>query len=284
MFSSGCEKRSRSDERDVLRQAPVEDERLGLAVLGGKAHPAADRAAGAVGLQRLAVDEELALVRRVEPVDEAQQLGAPGADEPAEPDDLAGVDLEAHVADHRQAPGAAHLEQQAVRPDRPLGVQLLDLAADHVLDELVGRGRGRQAGRHRAAVGEHRHAIADAADLVEAMGDVDDADALGGEPADDLEQRLDLGVVEDRGRLVHDQQADVARQRSRDRDDLLRRRAQRADLRARGDRLVAEALEQRGRVAVHLVEVEQQPAARRGSCARKMLSATLRSGTRSSSW
>ena len=85
-----------------------------------------------------------------------------------------------------------------------------------------------QAGRHRAPVGEHRHAVADPLDLVEAVRDVDDAHALGREPPDDPEQRLDLAVVEDRGRLVHDQQPDVARQRAGDRDDLLRRGPQRA--------------------------------------------------------
>ena len=134
------------------------------------------------------------------------------------------------------------------RADGPLGIELVDLVADHQLDELLGRRGRRDAGGGGAAVGEHGHAVADAADLVEAVGDVDHADAVGGEPAHDVEQRLDLALVEDRRRLVHDQQAHVDRERPRDRDDLLGRRPQRPDLRARGDGLVAEPREQRGRV------------------------------------
>src|SRR4029453_13445994 len=52
-----------------------------------------------------------------------------------------------------------------------------------------------------------------------------------------------------------------ARERACDRHDLLRGRAQLADLRAHGDRVVPEAREQRGRLAVHRVEVEKGPAA-----------------------
>ena len=134
--------------------------------------------------------------------------------------------------------------------------------ADHQLDELVGgRGRG-HAGGGGATVGEHRHAVADPADLVEAVGDVDHPDPVGGEPPDDLEQGLDLALVEDRRRLVHDQQADVVGERPGDRDDLLGGRPQRADLGRGDDRLVAEPLEQRRRLAAHPVEVEQRPAPR----------------------
>ena len=51
-------------------------------------------------------------------------------------------------------------------------------------------------------------------------------------------------------------------QGTRDRDDLLRRRPQLPDLRAHGDRVVAEPSEQRRRLAVHRVEVEQRPTPR----------------------
>ena len=70
-------------------------------------------------------------------------------------------------------------------------------------------------------------------------------DAVGREAADDAEQGLDLAVVEDRGRLVHDQQLDVARERAGDRDDLLRGGAQRAHEHVGRDVAVVEALEQR---------------------------------------
>ena len=92
------------------------------------------------------------------------------------------------------------------------------------------------------------------------MGDVDDADALVGEPANDAEEGLDLALVEDRGGLVHDQQTHVVREGARDRDDLLRRRAQSLNPCPWRDRAVAESLEQRLGVAAHALEVEQRPA------------------------
>ena len=100
---------------------------------------------------------------------------------------------------------ASNLEQHVAVALRALGVELVDLAPDHVLDEGVLGRVGRQSDRHRAPVGEHRHAVADALDLVEAVRDVDHAHTLGREPPDDPEQRLDLVVIEDRRRLVHDQ-------------------------------------------------------------------------------
>ncbi len=143
----------------------------------------------------------------------------------------------------------------------PVGVELGDLAADHLLDEHVARGVGGQAGRDRAPVGEDRDAVAALRDLVEAMGDVDDADALGGEPADDAEQRLHLAVVEDRRRLVHDQQPHLLRQRAGDRDDLLGGGAEREHARVDRDRRVVEALHQRARLALHRGAIEQRAAA-----------------------
>ncbi len=229
---------------------------------GASPSPRADRMAGATRPQRLAFDQDLARLRLVEPVDEAEELRAAGSDEPAETDDLAGVDLQAHSANCGQPPGIPNLQQHAVGADGPIRVELIDLASDHELDELVGRCRRGQAGGRRAPVGQHGDAVADAPDLVEAVRDVDDADALGSEPANDVEERLDLALVEDRRRLVHDQQPHVAGQRAGDRHDLLRRGPQLPDLRAHRDRVVAEPGEQSRRFPVHLVEVEQWPAAR----------------------
>ena len=205
---------------------------------------------------------DLALLELVEAVDEPEQLGAPGADEPTETDDLACLDLQADPANRGQVPGVSNLQQDVIRADRAVGIELLDRAPDHQLDQLVGRRRRGNAGGGRAAVRQHGHPVADAPDLVEPVRDVDDADALGGQPADDVEEGADLAVVEDRRRLVHDQQPHVARERAGDRHDLLRRRPQLPDLGPHRDRLVPEPGEQRLRVPVHPVEVEQRPAAR----------------------
>ncbi len=80
-------------------------------------------------------------------------------------------------------------------------------------------------GRH-GAVAQHHGVIGDLQRLLEVVGDVDDRDAAGREVADDLEQHLDLGGAERRGRLVHDEDARVDRQRAGDLDDLLLAEAQ----------------------------------------------------------
>ena len=124
-------------------------------------------------------------------------------------------------------------------------------------DELVGRRAGREARHHRRPLPQHRDPVADAADLVEPVRDVDDADALGGEPADHVEERLDLALVEDGGGLVHDEQAHVVGQRPGDRHDLLAGRPEVAHPGVGGDRLVADALEQGGGLAAHAGPVEE---------------------------
>jgi hypothetical protein len=172
------------------------------------------------------------------------------------------VNFQAHAANSRQPSGVPNLEQHTIGAYEPFRIELLDLSSDHELHELVGRGRSGQARTGRAPVSEHGDAITDAANLIEAVRDVDDADALGREPANHLEERLDLAFVQDRGRLVHDQQSDVSRQRPGDRHDLLGCRPQLAHFRTHGDRFVAQPGEERRRFPVHLVEVEQRPAAR----------------------
>ena len=83
------------------------------------------------------------------------------------------------------------------------------------------------------------------------MGDVDDADAVRPQVLDDGEQMRDLGVVERRGRLVHDEDLGVERQRLGDLDQLLARHRQVADL-ALGVDVDLHADEQRRRVGVGL--------------------------------
>ena len=62
----------------------------------------------------------------------------------------------------------------------------------------------------------HRDAVADLLDLVHAVGDEDDADALRRESADDREQAVAGGDVERRRGLVEDQDPRVAQQRPHD--------------------------------------------------------------------
>ena len=71
------------------------------------------------------------------------------------------------------------------------------------------------------AVAEDRHAIGERGDLLEPVGDVDDADASGPQVADQSEQPIGLSIGESRGRLVHQNDPCVRAQSARDFDELL---------------------------------------------------------------
>ncbi len=117
------------------------------------------------------------------------------------------------------------------------------------ITSAVGVSRRGEVAGDGAAVLEHRDPVADPADLLEPVRDVDDRDAGRGELADHAEQVVDLVGVEHRGRLVHHDQPRVPGQRPRHAHDLLARRRQPAQLAARRDLGVAEPAQQRpGRV------------------------------------
>ena len=153
-------------------------------------------------------------------------------------------------------------QHDVVPGNHPVREQLLHAPPHHAQHELAGRRVGRQARRDGAAVDEHRDAVADAADLVEPVRDVDHAHAVGGKTSHNAEENLDLLPVEDRGRLVHDQQPDVVRQGASDRDHLLGGRAQVPHVGVGRDVAVVEPLEQRGRLLAHQVAVQKTRAAR----------------------
>ena len=87
---------------------------------------------------------------------------------------------------------------------------------------------GRSIGRGTAVL-EHGDPVADLADLLEPVRDVDDRDAGGGQVPDQPEQVGHLVVGEHRARLVHDDQLRVVGQRPGHADDLLARGGQLAD-------------------------------------------------------
>ena len=76
-------------------------------------------------------------------------------------------------------------QQHVVGAAAAVGEELLELAADHQRHQLVGARRRGQPRSDRHAAVEHGDPIADLADLVEPVRDVDDTDAFGGEPPHD---------------------------------------------------------------------------------------------------
>ena len=86
-----------------------------------------------------------------------------------------GLEIEVFHAQHFLAEG--HLV---------LGKHVVYLAADHHGDDLVAVGLPGVAAADVLAVAQHHQPVGDLKDLLHAVGDVDDAHALGGETADDL--------------------------------------------------------------------------------------------------
>jgi hypothetical protein len=105
-------------------------------------------------------------------------------------------------------------------------VVVAQVAPHHAAHEAVCVQLGQRPAVHVAPVAQHRHARAVREDLGHAVADVDDADALGLQVVQHLEERGRF-VVGERGRgLVEDEHLAVERERLGDLDELLRGDAQ----------------------------------------------------------
>ena len=144
-----------------------------------------------------------------------QQLALALTVEAAETDDLAGPDFEIDAVE-LPGPGevverAAPVRRRASAPQRR--EHALVFAADHHLDDgVVALGSGVER-RDVATVAEDRALVGKLGDLVHAMRNIDDREAIGPEL---LQHPEDLGHVrrgQRRGRLVEDQDLGIARQR-----------------------------------------------------------------------
>ena len=220
-----------------------------------------------------------------------EDLGAPGAEEAADAEDLAGVEVEVDAVQHAPpaaAAGDVEGEIAGREDDRSdsCGSTRARVAVSRPTMAAISRARrhlGDRGGDDVAPVAQHGDAIGERHHLFDAVGDVDDADAFGGELADDAEQALALGGREGGGGLVHDEDAGVERQGLGDLDELLLAHAQAGGARL-GVEVDAEAGEELCRAATTMARRSRKRPARSGSRPRKMLAATLSSGTRLSSW
>ena len=105
-----------------------------------------------------------------------------------------------HEARHDHvAHGQKHLVGGCLRLFR---IELGHVAPDHEAGHLERLQAFDVAGGDMASVAQNRDAIGDRLHLVQAMGDVEDGDALGAQLADDLEQALGLDGRENGRRLV----------------------------------------------------------------------------------
>ena len=152
---------------------------------------------------------------RVGAEDGAGELGAAGADQAGEAQDLALAHLEADVVRastacgsrasrprampstverHRAGAGVARGGANSRSTSRPTIMRMIRSTSSSAIGGLAGQ----------RAVAQHGGAVADLHHLLEPVGDEHDRDAPGLEPAHDREQALDLLVGQGRGRLVHD--------------------------------------------------------------------------------
>ena len=142
-------------EGDVLADGQIQDQRLQLAILRHETDAKADRIPGGVIADRLAVDQDLAAVEVVRAEDGAGDLGATGADQTGEANNLAGTNVEGNILQHDRrrilhCPGAsetADLEDRRRRPFRQRRLASLGLfrtkevaqgTADHQAHDAIG--------------------------------------------------------------------------------------------------------------------------------------------------
>ena len=145
--------------------------------------------------------------------DRLEQLGAAGAHEPVQAEDLAlahverdvlqvGIELRGEVLDRQNRIAGLVVDRREAVVER---------AAHHGGDELVHVGVGGVLGHDHVAVAQHRHVVADLEDLVHLVRDVDERDALALELAHHLEELVDLLRHERGGGLVEHDDLGVVR-------------------------------------------------------------------------
>ena len=197
------------------------------------------------------------------------------ARDPGEADDLAGRGAQ---PDRLEAPRDGHVLQAHAGPASPRQRRLRPRRARR--RQRPGRGRGgravtehrvddrarrqlrpRHAGERGAAVAQHRDLVAHREDLLEDVRDEHDRDAALAQDAQHAQQRVRVGALERRGRLVEDQHARPGDQRPRDLDELALGERQGADRPAQGH-VEAEVGEDRPRAGGHLAPAHERPAAR----------------------
>ena len=114
------------------------------------------------------------------------------------------------------------------------GEQRRRILADHLFDDPGNRDVGGAGRLHQLAIAQHGDVIADLQEFIQLVRDVNDGDAAALQLVDHAEEHFNLGVAQGRGWLIHDQDANILRQRPGNFDDLLLADAQVAD---RGIRL-----------------------------------------------
>ena len=247
---------------------------------GRRGHGEARRAASRRGSG--GVDPDLPTVETVDPEDRAGHLGAPGADEAREPDDLATAKLERDVGEDPVAGQALGAQHDVADLGCLLREERVERAPDHQANDLPLRQLGRRTRRDVPAVAQHGDRVRDLSHLLEAVADEHDRDAPLPHAPHRREEALHLVRRQRCGRLVHDQEPRAGRQRLRNLEQLPIGDAEPAHGRVRAE--VDSQLVEDPRHGVAHRRPSTVPNRPRGWRPAKTFSATVRSGNTVGSW
>ena len=249
---SGARQRPKRRERKIVQDAHPPDQALRGAIFRHVGDAFCARGFRQVDPHAFAVEPNLAGLARRHAEQRLREFAAARTHEPRKADDLARAHGEADALGERPAHEIARFEDRRADWRDRLREEALEPPPDHHLHEFADVGVRDVARTDIGAVAQHRDAIGDRKNLVEAMTDIDDADAALLEAADDVEQTRHVAFRQRRGRLVHDEDAGVMRQSAQDLDALTVADGEDAD-----DLI--------GREIVDFERVEQPPGLRRAS-------------------
>ena len=185
-------------------------------------------------------------------------LGPAGADQTVKAQNLSAVQGEGDVLEFGRVTISRDGQHRRADLGGAFGIDLIDAAADHQLDQLAFGDVGNRALRHEGAVAEHRPAVGDAEDLVELVADEQDGLALGLERFNQIVKLCDLLVGEGSGWFVHDDHACIDRQGAGDGHQVLAGNAQVAQPRV-GVQIRPDAAQDRRGAGAHCAAVDKAP-------------------------
>ncbi len=206
-------------QRDIVLHAAQQQQRLGLAVLGGKTYACVYRIGGAPETNRLPVDFHRTGQHAVVAEDRFGQFGTPGAHQPGEADNFAGMNIECDVP-HSLGRQSLHGQGDAAPAPRSPIKEIRDGSPNHSVDDVGFRKFFRRPHRDQSSVAQHRDAVRQVSNLTHAMRNVDDGDAIVAEPANDPEKPLGFLFRKRRGRLVEGKHAQASAKRAHDFHEL----------------------------------------------------------------
>ena len=215
------------------RDRLFEHQAQGQPVLGHVGDAVRDRVPIAADRDRHALQAYLAAAGGAHAEQRQRKLGATRTEQAGHAEDFAGSQIEGDAGEVAIARQVLHGKH-----DRGAGQignirRVMKVPAGHQRAKPAAGHLGGRVGPELAAVAQHGHPVGNVQHLVQAVADKDDGDPPPRQFAGQRQQRIDLVARERGGRLVHDDQPRLRRQRPADRDQLTLRYGEIGDLGAR---------------------------------------------------